>query len=375
LTYALIGLFVCLSILPEVKTDLYWFVSAICYKLPMVLLLFLAGLFLRLRDRFSWPDLILSLVLLVVILGSNELVTLVVGTMLLMGVLIMSGKSSAALKSLRWPILLLTVVCMAVVFLAGFSTKRSSELPSPTVAATLTAFPAFFGMSIWNVFRSSLACFFLLDILVFFSGQKKGFLPPAFPARRMAIAFSAILPISFLAMVHVTHGSIPLRVLNVFVVFLFACLVCWSAEFAMSGKIDRDPRLVQVFNRHKFIVYALLLCCSTLSADILQSLYTGYYARKANTIRLEAIGSARAAGEHVAVLQPYEKLVDSLMSPGSRVLVRRMAGRRPVLLSMDADLPGEETLRFLCHFHGVDTIRVGTRNYPAFKPYRNGEAK
>jgi hypothetical protein len=370
LLYALLWLFVMLSILPQVKTDLFWFVSAICYRLPMVLLIFLAGFSLRLKDRFSWPDFILSLLLLVMILGSNELSSLMVGTIVMLAALVYFRKAPGPLNGMKWLVILLIGICMALVFVAGMISNRSEHLPATSLPATLMAFPALVGMSIWNIFRSPLCWFFLLDVFLFFNARVNGLEASSVPARRAAGVCLAVLCLSFLAMVHLTHGSIPLRVLNVFTGFLFACLVLWAAGWSLTWKIAWDPTLLRFFGRYKFLMYALLLFCSMLSSDILQSLYTGYYARKINLLRVEKLKAAKAAGEKVAVLQPYDQVADSLMGQGSRILVRRMAGTRPVLLSIDADLRTERTLHFLCHYYGLDTIRVGELSYEAYAPYR-----
>ncbi|ULQ54109.1 hypothetical protein [Flavihumibacter fluvii] len=362
LIYSALLFLTSLNICPDARADLYWFSSSVTYRLPFILSLFLVSVFIHLILDGYTRELVIILVLILMIMGSNELSAATTGISILY--FLFSRKKTIALSARKsWIIAVAVALCLAIVFLGPGAANRRNNYLEPELLTTFPSFIYWISVAFWNICKSPLFLFLCMDIFFLGITFRPEYNFKATLSNKTLFGFLAIQCLALGIVVHFVHGSLAARTLNVFAssFFLWALVGVW--KIAAVNSINWDARFLKAFNNYKYLVYGTLLLFSQFSADISQSLFSGYYLHKAYQERMARLATGAGNGQKEVQIPSYAERLRDYSVPGNKKLLQQMMSVPPKLL-YDFD-PQEETMnyRHLCNYFHLDKITVDGQDY------------
>ena len=351
--YSLILFYVSINAFPLKADALFWFSSAITYHVPVILLTVLFGLVIDFIFRPS--SFIFSVITLFIVFinGTNEFMALLVSTgTFVLGLVAFKNRMITPLQlMILW---FVTGISLLILMLAPGINMRQELMPGFNFFYSFGSFIFFEGFVFSKLLASGLFVYFCIDI-----GMRKSLLPPfadkVLKGSSITCFFIALICVksfSLLTILFFTHGSLPDRVFNnVSFADLFLII------FLLQMMKNRLGFLNNTWLAHRYVIYCILVLSSTLSTGIFNDIISGYYHKKANNERIEAIKAAAFTKDKKAIVFSHEEYIKKYLSNASLPFrAKQVALQKPVLLWHPYEYNDRISLKCMLGFYGINTI-------------------
>jgi hypothetical protein len=341
------------NLLPEPSSAFYWVPGAATYQVPFVLSILLAAFLYRLVRKRTLLNLWASVLLVILITGSNEMSALIIIPSVLVTIFFLYRNKRLDGMDALW-IAIAGLVSLVILFVSPGITIRQSILPDPEWLITWPATAAWALFSIWELFTQP--CFWAIAALMYYLGNT-GIIQQRIP-RRLLWQLTAIQLIALAAVLYSTHGSIPLRMLNVYTTFNALLIFVASASFGA----DTRPILRQDVMLRSWImpILTVVILFSGITGSIVQSFLAAPFAQQVNRQWISSIAEASEKGIRYIVLPSYKESIDSLVKGSNlKVVMKILAGQPPALLKYPYGKGDKGTILHLIVRHNMDSVRLG----------------
>lgn len=345
------------NLLPEPSSAFYWFSGAATYQVPFVLCILLAAFMYRLVKKRTPLNLWTSVLLVILITGSNEMSALIITPSLLATTYSLYRSQRIHGRDALW-IAIAGLVCLIILFVSPGIHYRQSILPDPEILMTFPAILAWALFSAWELFTKP--CFWALALLMFYLGNT-GILQLSIP-RRLLWQLTSIQLIALAAVLYSTHGSIPLRMLNVFTAFNALLIFVASASFGAHTRPILHPDAL--LRPWIMPILTVVILFSGITGYIFQSFLAAPFAQRVNRHWISSIAEASGKGVRYIAMPSYKESIDSLVNgSGLKVVMKDLASQPPALLRYPFVKGEEGTILHLVVRNKMDSVRVGNRTY------------
>ncbi|MBN2745330.1 MAG: hypothetical protein JXR34_01260 [Bacteroidales bacterium] len=342
--------------LPEMSTWYFWFSSAITYSLPTILLFFQLGLLFRYYQKRDLWSIFVILILTVILVGSNEVFVVIQGvTLFVFAMLTYRNK-----VIFRVVLLMVLVLSLSAGFylLSSGNQYRFGIIPSKSpvfyVLSTLVQFPIIF----WSIFKNPLFWFFGFTVFMVLKPYQELILSRfGNSLRYILFVFFGLLILTIVIPVIGLKGSmLPLRLVNVLVVFSVMSCMAVFALLALKRFQKRETLLLNFSSKYFLIVFVVVLFANHFTADSYQSLISAFYRSKIHSKQLEAM---KRAGEEKGVLRikNFNCELDELTENQNVTLAKIVKENPPFFMSFDF-FSDENSLEFLIKHYGLEKVII-----------------
>jgi Family of unknown function (DUF6056) len=345
-----------LHVIPEIKTQFYWFSSSLTYQVPLILLVLVIGLLFRFLSRRGNRTLILVLIFILVFLlnGFNEIFSLLVlvFSFFWLAWYFYTFKFRFSVFLLLWIWNLLSV---CVMFLSPGNLERRSFFSARSVVVSAGTGVVKFLTVNWYFLKEPL--WWLMALSIFLWSMKhplrhEGKLIQSLKRTSIQKLIGLYLLLGVLVyvpMLIASNGSLPPRAENA-ISFLFSLLIL----FCIHLKAPDSGQSPAGFSSSWFftcipLLFSIFIFTSSQSPKVVQSLVSGYFYHQVMEEREEHLEQASKGNEIVVTIDDYDLSLKKKMEevfPG-RVpqTLRKMIEEKPNLLYMQDYLGNEAVLR------------------------------
>jgi len=363
-----------LHVIPEIKTQFYWFTSALTYQAPLIFLVLMCGFLIRLFCDKKGTAFNFSIVLILDCLanGFNEMtsfVILVIATILL----IMHLYFNASRKLI--PLLLYgcNLIFFCVMMFSPGMWHRESGYPARSFLVNTVVGVANFIAVNWTFLKDPL-WWFMCIMVALWSVQHQGLYKSKAVQWLQRLSFSKLIALYLLTglMIFIpifigAHGSLPLRAQNV-PCFLLALSVLLLVHFKFSSGAYQPFTMQQgnYIQRYRWVLFSVLIFTTTVTAELVQSIISGYFyqgvmqerearlfnADKRTTIYIDEFDLA------------LKKKMKETFPKKVPVTLDRMIKQKPVLLFVEDYLDQDSIIKYV---YGVDNLIINRDSMPKNK--------
>ena len=341
------------NLLPEPSSAFYWFSGAATYQVPFVLFILLVTSMYALVKKRTVLNLLVSVLLVVLITGSNEMSALIITPSVLVTSFFLYRSNRIHGRDALW-IAIAGILSLVILFVSPGIHYRQSILPDPEILMTFPATLAWAMFSIWELFTEP--CFWAVAALMFYLGNT-GIIKLRIP-RPLLWQLTAIQLLALAAVLYSTHGSIPLRMLNVYTAFNAILIFAAIASFAAG--------LRPVFHEDAMLrpwIMAMLtavILFSAITGSIFQSYLAAPFAKQVQDQWISSIREASGKGSTFIAMPSYQESIDSLVNGSNlKVVMKDLASRPPALLKYPSGKGDKGTIFHLIVRHNMDSVRLG----------------
>ena len=350
-----------INIIPEPVTAFYWFSSAVTYQLPLIIMIFLAGILVNLlfTSHSKIIPFIIACILITLLNGCNEIITLFV----LMFSTFLTGYYIFTHK--KFPIWLISLYAINIIS-AGFSlfspgiSNRSSTLGQGSLMLSISIAIVKFFILNWYFLKEPLWWF-----LAFFAGSffynNKYLLPQILKkAAKTSVTFllgvylvSGLL--IYIPVLYITNGSLPLRAENI-ICFLYSLIFLLIAGVFISGKIN-DTSFI-TFYKYRYLLFSVLIFSTGNMKMITDSLLSGYFYKLVMNERLSMFENAKNLHKHEVTFDDYGTMISKKIKAypvADRQILRDIITKPPPIICFGNDM---YDMNFVKDLYGIKKITV-----------------
>lgn len=350
-----------LNIIPEPVTAFYWFSSAVTYQLPLIIIIFLAGIIIKLLFTSSNKIVCFTIACILIILlnGCNEIITLFVlifSTCFLVYYMFTYKKISFFLISLY--AVNITSACF-LLFSPGIL-NRSSKLGEGSFMSGIgIAFIKFIILN-WYFLKEPL-WWFLVFFTCLFVHKNQHSLSRIFKGvRKMSLPFFIVGYVAsglliYIPVLYITNNSLPVRAENI-LCFLYSLILLCFISIYIIGKIDNTSFLT--FYKYRYLYFSILIFSTGNMKRVTDSLLSGYFYNLIMKERLSLFENAKRLHRHEITFDNYETAANKKIKEhpaADRQILREIIIKPPPIICFGNDL---YDVNYLKELYGIKKINV-----------------
>jgi hypothetical protein len=350
-----------INIIPEPVTAFYWFSSAVTYQLPLVILIFSAGIIIQFLFTSSNKIIcfIIACILNILLNGCNEMITLfllISSACLVLYYIFTYKKVSFYLISL----FAVNIISACFLLFSPGIANRSSKLGEGSfVSAVGSAFVKFIILH-WYFLKEPLWWF-----LVFFTclvGYKNKYLLFSIfkCVKKISMPFSIAVYLAsglliYIPVLYVTNGSLPVRAENI-ICFLYSLILLGLISIFVIGKINNAS--FSVFYKHRYLLFSILIFSTGNMKMVTDSLLSGYFYHSVMKERLNQFENAKRLHEHEITFDNYTAAVNKKIKEhpaANRQMLRDIIVKPPPIICFGNDL---YDVNYLKELYGIKELTI-----------------
>lgn len=350
-----------INVIPEPVTAFYWFSSAVTYQLPLIILIFLAGIILKLLFSPFYKTIyfIIAGFLIIMLNGCNEIITLFVlinSTLLLSYYLLIKKKIPFFI--IGFYALNLTSACF-LLFSPGILNRGAKLDQGSFIPGIGIGFIKFIILN-WYFFKEPIWWFSIFFVTLFFSRNKHLLQELLNNAKKLSlisliIFYSAGGLFIYIPVLYVTNGSLPLRAENI-ICFLYSLILICIISIVILVKINIDS--YSIFYKYRYPLLSILIFSTPNMKKITDSLLSGYFYNLVMTERLSLFENAKRRNEHEVTFSDYEAAINKKIKEhpaADRQLIKDIIVKPPPIICFGSDL---YDLNFMKEFYGIKKLTI-----------------
>lgn len=352
-----------INIIPEPVTAFYWFSSAVTYQLPLIILIFLAGIILKLLftsvDKIVY--LIIASLLVIMLNGCNEIITLFVlinSTCLLCYCVLTYKKIPLVIISLY--VLNILSACF-LLFSPGISNRASLLGNSSFISVVGIAFIKFIVLN-WFFLKEPLWWFLVFFVTIFFSNNKFPLQQIFKDVKRISltsllVAYAAIGLLTYFPVLYVTNGSLPLRAENI-ICFLYSLILLLIITGCVSYKINKVTSSISVLYQYKYLLLSILIFATANMKAVADSLISGYFYNLIMKERLSLFENAKRQNEHEITFDDYQTAINKKIKEypfANRQILKDIILTPPPIICFGNDV---YDMNYMKEFYGIKKLHI-----------------
>jgi len=362
-------------ILPEKSTAFYWFSAAITYTTGTILfILYLSNWITLLSNNVHGIKRALNQattpILLFLIIGTNELMALItmLGTIMLFAFLRPDLRSKHKITIVTT--CLTGTTGLLLLFLSpGIHQRVNGDLFSNLIPAGLST-AIWLAVSVWYIMKLPIIWFIL--ILLYFAGlnTKTGEYPsnlnilfPTLSQKRLIFICLMIAIIPLFLVLTGSHGSFPMRMLNVECLTIMGCLSILTYYMGYKSQAKNHFAYLQniVIKKYFWELICIFVLISPLPYQIFQTFLSGYNYNLAFENQNEAL---RSATSNTVVLPSDIKTSRKQIIKNNnsfiygRAIFREIGLQNPQLIYFEP-IKQEKSFQYKMTFYDLDSVKFG----------------
>jgi len=350
-----------INIIPEPVTAFYWFSSAVTYQLPMIILIFLAGIIIKFLFTSSNKIIcfIIACILNILLNGCNEMITLfllICSACLVLYYIFTYKKVSFSLISL----FAVNIISACFLLFSPGIANRSSKLGEGSFISGIgVAFVKFIILN-WYFLKEPL-WWFLVFFTCLFVYKNKYLLSSIFTiVKKISIPFSIAVYLAsglliYIPVLYVTNGSLPVRAENI-ICFLYSLILLCLISIYIIGKINNAS--FSVFYEYRYLLFSILIFSTANMKMVTDSLLSGYFYHSIMKERLNQFENAKRLHEHEITFDDYETAVDKKIKEhpaANRQMLRDIIVKPPPIICFGNDL---YDVNYLKELYGIKELNI-----------------
>jgi hypothetical protein len=350
-----------LNIIPEPVTAFYWFSSAVTYQLPLIIMIFLAGITIKmLFAPFSKTFYLITASLLIIMLnGCNEIITLfvVINSPVMLAYFVLKKKT---IPDFIIALYALTIITAGFLLLSPGILNRGSKMGEGSIISAVSfAFIKFLVLQ-WFFLKEPLWWFLAFCGILFFSNNR-GVIEAIFKnVKKISLIAALALYIVtglliYVPVLYVTNGSLPLRAENI-ICFLYSLILLFVISIAVSDKVNSTS--FSIFAKYRYLLLSLLIFSSGNLKNVTDSLLSGYFYSKVMKERLSLFENAKKHNEHEVTFDGYETAVNKKIKGYpllNRQALKSIILRPPPIICFGSDV---YDLNYMKEFYGIRKLNI-----------------
>ena len=354
-----------LHVIPEIKTQFYWFTSALTYQAPLILLVMMSGFLIRLFCNKYSTAFNFSMVLILDFLanGFNEmtsfLILIIASILLIMHLYFNAGKKLI-------PLLLYgcNLIFFSVMVLSPGMWHREGGYPARSFIVSMAVGVGNFVAVNWSFLKEPL-WWFMFIVVAYWSVKHQGLYKNRLVQwlQQLSILKTIALYLITGLMIFIptfigAHGSLPLRAQNgpCFMLALSVLLLVhikFSSDSYQSVAIFRENYNL----KYRWLLFSVLIFTTSVSAELVQSLISGYFYHGVMRERETRLFNAdKGAALYIDELDLSLKKKMKETFPGNvPVTLEQMIKQKPALLFVEDYLDQDSIIKYV---YGVDKLVI-----------------
>lgn len=351
-----------INIIPENVTAFYWFSSAVTYQLPLIILIFLAGIIINSLFNFQVKIIrfIVASLLIIMLNGCNEIITLfvLIHTGCVLSYFLFTHKK---IPRYILSLFLINIISAGFLFFSPGIANRSSLLGHGSLlSAAGIAFIKFFILN-WFFLKEPLWWFLLLFTVIFFISNKdvlrKKFKNIAKPSAALLLMFYAVsILLTYIPVLYITNGSIPLRAENI-ICFLNSLLLLFIIA-VISGNSNISAASFSTVYKNRFLLFSLAVFCTANMKNVTDSLLSGYFYSKIMNERLDLFKSAKQQNLYNITIDDYGTVINKKLTGfpfANRQIIKDIITKPPPIICFKNDL---YDMNYIKQFYGIKNLYI-----------------
>lgn len=355
-----------INIIPEPVTAFYWFSSAVTYQLPLIIMVFLAGMIIKLL--FTSVNKIvyffIASLLIIVLNGCNEIITLFVlihSTCLLGYNLFIYKKIPLSLGGLY--VLSIITACF-LLFSPGLLNRGALLGEGSFVSAIGVAFIKFIILN-WFFLKEPLWWFSAFFVILFFSNNKP-LLEQLFKNVKGSLISLLVFYVAsglliYIPVLYVSNGSLPLRSENI-LCFLYSLILLFIISICISSKIKNtsflNNALFSIFYEYKYLLFSILVFSTGNMKTVTDSLLSGYFYNHIMKERLSLLENAKRRREYEVTFDDYKTAVAKKIKAYpvmNRQILKDIIANPPPIICFGGDL---YNVNYMKEFYEIKKLNI-----------------
>jgi len=359
-------------LLPEKSTVFFWFSAAITYTTGTILFIYYITNWLALLSKqereYKFCKILIPLLLFLTI-GTNELIALIsfISTISLLFFI----KPEIRLKNKST--IIITIILGAMGLLLLFSSPGIHNRVNGTL---LTNFlPAFVSTSIWFAialwYILKLAIIWIVVFLCFLTvksgllSYQETFIKTIFKpvkSKQIVLVCLIITIVPLFLILTGSHGSFPLRMLNIECVSITACILLLAFHFGTKQPKNKVKGMLVNIKKYFTGVIAVFIIFTPLSYEIIQTIISGYNYHLADQI-VQHKSFETIPANHAIIMHNIDSIRSQIINNNkiySRSVIKNLAREEPILLFFNPVKP-DNSFKYKLDYYGLDSAKVGNQ--------------
>jgi hypothetical protein len=362
--FSLLLLILEINIIPEPVTAFYWFSSAVTYQLPLIIMVFLAGIIIKLL--FASVNKVIyffiASLLIIMLNGCNEIITLFVliySTSLLGYNLFIYKKIPLFPGSLY----VLSIITACFLLFSPGLLNRGAILGEGSFISGIGIASIKFAVLNWFFLKEPLWWFSTFFVIVFLSDNKKTFGQTLKPVNNLSITSLLVFYVAsglliYIPVLYVTNGSLPLRAENI-ICFLFSLILLFIISTCISNKINKDSVSASLLYQYRYLLFSILIFSTANMKKVTDSLMSGYFYQLVMKERLSLLENAKHKNQHEVTFVDYETAVKKKIKEdfpiADRQVLKDIIVKPPPIICFGGDL---YDLNYMKQFFGLRKLNI-----------------
>ena len=345
-----------LHVIPEIKTQFYWFSSALTYQAPLILLVLVIGLLCRFLTGMGNRNLTLLFIFLLVFMlnGFNEIFSLFVFGLSLywLAWYFYTYKFRFSLFLVLWIWNLLSACFM---FLSpgnlerrNFFSTRSEVVSAATgLVKSFTVNWYFLKEPLWWLMALTIFLWSIKSSLKYGDRLIQSIQRVSIP--KLVGLYLLLGIIVYVPMLIASNGSLPPRAENA-ISFLFSLLILFCIHLkAPASGLTLAGSFPSWYFTYAPLVFSIFVFTTSQSPRVVQSLVSGYFYHQVMKEREEKLKQAAEQNEAIVIIDNYDLALKKKMEEtfAGRIpqTLKQMIEEKPNLLYMEDYLENEAVIQ------------------------------
>jgi hypothetical protein len=352
-----------INIIPEPVTAFYWFSSAITYQVPLILLVLFIGMLAKfyLDQSKNTLVLVVAAVLLILINGCNEVITLFAlaastGTVIFY---YYNFRSIPPYALLLYGVNL-TSACF-LLFGPGILNRASHHDHISLLSAIIIGFTKFVVLN-WYFLKEPIWWFSLF--LVCLHLKRTSFVKrllyqyKSIPSAYLFLFYVLSGLFIYIPILYVANGSIPLRSENI-ICFLYSIMLVGIVSVLIVKKTDETLAGGSIVYSYRYLLVSILIFSTPNMKRVTDTLLSGFLYKQIMEERLGLFANAKRNKQQEVTYYDYKTAVLKKIKEQypllNRQILRDVIVKPPPILFFEND---QFDLEYIKEFHGVRKVNV-----------------
>lgn len=349
-----------INIVPEPVTAFYWFSSAITYQMPLIIMIFLAGVIIKLLFASFNKISLFSIagILIVLLNGCNEIITLfvLIFSACLLGYRIFIYKK---ISFLLIGLYVVNIISACFLLFSPGILNRGTTFEKSSLAQGVSIAIVKFIVLNWYFLKEPLWWFSIFFFCLFLSKNKS--LQARFikkvkiSASLLLLFYLAIGLFVYIPVLYATNGSLPARAENI-LCFLCSFMLLFIISTHISDKINNASN--SFLYKYRWLLLSILIFSTANIKMVTDSLLSGYFYNLVMQERLSLFENAKRLNQHEITFDSYETAVDKKIKEhpaADRQLLREIIEKPPPVLCFGGDL---YDMNYLKELYGIKKLNI-----------------
>ncbi len=367
LTMAALLLILELHVIPEIKTQFYWFTSGLTYQFPLVLFVIIIGYYIRLFKNERGRSLNLAIVscLTIFVYGFNEMFSiflfLIASFLFALHLSVHKIRSNIALFLYG-----ANLLGFLLMFLSPGMWERKSHYSSRALSVSVLIGVGKFFVANW-VFLKEPLWWLTCALIALWSTRNPRLYENRMVQRiqnlssgRLIILYLSLGLLVYIPTVIGANGSLPARAENTITFLLSVLLLLFiHLKASLPGNQVRSNLGHLFIYKHRFILCSLMIFTTVQSANVVQSLASGYFYHKVMKEREMTLFAAGKAKTPVVQIEDYDLALQNKMRETFTgripLTVKQVIEEKPTLLFLEDYLEQDSIIK---NVYGVERVII-----------------